>query len=86
VTGDGAIDGEERCGGRGGELAHSPYRMRAAPDRGRGARQVLRSAQDKLWQFVILFISLLMTIIWLMTIIRSMIITRLMTISRAPEP
>jgi hypothetical protein len=28
----------ERCGGRGGELLTCPYRMRAAPDRGWGAR------------------------------------------------
>ena len=36
--------------------------MRAAPDRGRGVRQVLRSAQNKLWQVIILIITRLMTI------------------------
>jgi len=46
----------ERCGGGAVSLLTCPYRMRAAPDRGRGARQVLSSAQDKLWQVIILII------------------------------
>jgi len=46
----------EWCGIGEASLLACPYRVRAATDRGWGARQVLRSALDKLWQVIIFFI------------------------------